>query len=147
MADTAIRDSLFENAIGHFICNQGHRPLAGERPAVIADSTLILHQWKQDFNFVSSYFVNVGDRPNSATDPLATDWAKSLPYYRAILAMNWHWLVDRIASDGRVYIMRDVANTQIPNVPQGAHKSAAHGVKDPVCGMTVDPRVFIIAPG
>jgi Ca2+-binding RTX toxin-like protein len=48
----------------------------------------ILQQWKQDFNFVSTYFINVGDQPNSPTEPAATVWSKSLPYYLALLAMG-----------------------------------------------------------
>jgi serralysin len=45
----------------------------------------ILQQWKQQYDFVGSYYIDIGDNPN-ATDPTTTNWAKSLPYYQAILA-------------------------------------------------------------
>ena len=48
----------------------------------------ILQQWKTQYNFVGSYYVNIGDQPPTAADPSTTDWAKSLPYYQAIEAMG-----------------------------------------------------------
>ncbi len=45
----------------------------------------ILQQWKDQYNFVGTYYINIGDRPAAGT---ATDWAKSLPYYKSILAMG-----------------------------------------------------------
>ena len=47
----------------------------------------ILQQWKSQYDFVGSYYVNIGDTPTS-TDPATTDWARSLPYYRAIEAFG-----------------------------------------------------------
>ena len=47
----------------------------------------ILQQWKQTYNFVGSYYVNIGDNPNAA-DPSSTNWTSSLPYYQSILAMG-----------------------------------------------------------
>ena len=47
----------------------------------------ILQQWKQQYNFVGSYYINIGDNPTGA-DPSTTDWTKSLPYYQAIQAMG-----------------------------------------------------------
>ncbi|MGL4883683.1 MAG: DUF642 domain-containing protein, partial [Waterburya sp.] len=43
----------------------------------------ILNQWKTDFNFVGSYYINIG---NSEATNQYTDWAVSSPYYRALLA-------------------------------------------------------------
>ncbi len=48
----------------------------------------LLQQWKAQYNFVGSYYINVGDQPNNTTDPSTTNWAKSLPYYQAILALG-----------------------------------------------------------
>jgi serralysin len=45
----------------------------------------ILGQWKQQFNFVGSYYVDIGDNP---TNGEVTDWAVSAPYYAQILAMG-----------------------------------------------------------
>lgn len=43
----------------------------------------ILDQWKADFNFVGSYYINVG---NSQATGHYTDWALSRPYYEVLLA-------------------------------------------------------------
>ncbi len=47
----------------------------------------ILQQWNQQYDFVGSYFINIGDNPTSA-DPSTTNWTASLPYYQALLAMG-----------------------------------------------------------
>src|SRR5712664_1141778 len=43
----------------------------------------ILQQWKQQYNFVGSYYVNIGDNANLGS---FTDWSVSAPYYQAIIA-------------------------------------------------------------
>jgi Ca2+-binding RTX toxin-like protein len=43
----------------------------------------ILNQWKTDFNFVGSYYINIG---NSQATGNYTDWTVSRPYYQALLA-------------------------------------------------------------
>ncbi|WP_162820462.1 polysaccharide deacetylase family protein, partial [Microvirga calopogonii] len=45
----------------------------------------ILQQWKTEFNFVGSYYVNIGNNPS---DGQMTDWAKSKPFYDQLLAMG-----------------------------------------------------------
>lgn len=45
----------------------------------------LISQWKEAYNFVSSYYINVGDQPGIGQ---VTDWARSLPYYQAILALG-----------------------------------------------------------
>ncbi len=47
----------------------------------------ILQQWSQQYDFVGSYYINVGDNPTAA-DPSTTNWTVSLPYYKALLAMG-----------------------------------------------------------
>ncbi len=47
----------------------------------------ILQQWKQQYNFAGSFFVNIGDNANPANANY-TDWSVSAPYYRAIIAMG-----------------------------------------------------------
>jgi peptidoglycan/xylan/chitin deacetylase (PgdA/CDA1 family) len=44
----------------------------------------ILQDWKAAYNFVGSYYINVG---NNAPDQV-TDWSVSAPYYQQILAMG-----------------------------------------------------------
>ncbi|HTI80394.1 MAG TPA: Ig-like domain-containing protein [Acetobacteraceae bacterium] len=48
----------------------------------------ILQQWNQQYDFVGSFFVNIGDNASNAGDPTGTDWAKSLAYYKTLLAMG-----------------------------------------------------------
>ena len=43
----------------------------------------IVEQWKADFNFVGSYYINVGNSPETGE---YTDWELSKPYYDALLA-------------------------------------------------------------
>jgi serralysin len=61
-------------------------PAAGG-PGIYDELMPILSQWKTQYNFVGSYYVDIGDNP-SATDPTTTNWAKSLPYYQQILALG-----------------------------------------------------------
>lgn len=44
----------------------------------------ILQQWKADYNFVGSYYINIGNNPPDQM----TDWSVSAPYYQQILAMG-----------------------------------------------------------
>lgn len=43
----------------------------------------IVEQWKTDFNFVGSYYINIGD---SVEQGFYTDWERSRAYYDALLA-------------------------------------------------------------
>ena len=43
----------------------------------------IVDQWKTDFNFVGSYYINVGDSPETGD---YTNWDLSRPYYEALIA-------------------------------------------------------------
>ncbi|MCE7796310.1 M10 family metallopeptidase C-terminal domain-containing protein [Sphingobium sufflavum] len=45
----------------------------------------ILSQWKAQYNFVGSYYVDIGNSPATGQ---STDWAVSLPYYKALLDMG-----------------------------------------------------------
>ncbi|MCF3627235.1 polysaccharide deacetylase family protein [Planktothrix agardhii 1801] len=44
----------------------------------------ILDKWNKDYNFVGSYYINVGNNPPDQT----TDWNKSGPYYQDMLAQG-----------------------------------------------------------
>ena len=44
----------------------------------------ILDKWNKDYNFVGSYYINVGNNPPDQT----TDWNKSGPYYQQMLAQG-----------------------------------------------------------
>jgi hypothetical protein len=43
----------------------------------------IVEQWKRDYNFVGSYYINIGNDPASGN---FTDWTVSKPYYDRLLA-------------------------------------------------------------
>ncbi len=54
----------------------------------------ILQQWNQQYNFVGSFYINIGDDPTgtgtgaNGSEVSNTNWAASLPYYQDILAMG-----------------------------------------------------------
>ncbi|MCJ2035345.1 putative Ig domain-containing protein [Methylobacterium sp. J-068] len=56
----------------------------GGGPGIYDKLLPILAQWKADYNFVGSYYVNIGNNPPDQT----TDWTRSLPYYRQMIAMG-----------------------------------------------------------
>ena len=45
----------------------------------------IVESWKAAYNFVSSYYINIGDNQGESG---STDWAVSLPYYQQLLALG-----------------------------------------------------------
>ncbi|WP_240233123.1 cadherin-like domain-containing protein [Devosia lacusdianchii] len=65
----------------------------------------ILQQWKTDYNFVGSYYVNVGFNPPDQE----TNWLISGPYYQAMLAMG-----NEIGSHS--YSHPEDTNLLLPNV-------------------------------
>ncbi len=54
-------------------------------PGIYDKMIPILADWKAKYNFVGSYYVNIG---NDAANGQSTDWAVSLPYYKALLDMG-----------------------------------------------------------
>ena len=61
-------------------------PESGQ-PGIYAGLIPILQQWKQQYNFVGSFFVNIGDNANPNNENF-TNWSVSKPYYQAILQMG-----------------------------------------------------------
>src|SRR4029434_2183225 len=59
-------------------------PGAG-RPGIYDVLVPILQGWKNSYNFVGTYFVNIGDNPAANQ---TTFWPVSLPYYQQIQAMG-----------------------------------------------------------
>lgn len=45
----------------------------------------LLQQWKAQYNFVGSFYVNIGDNTQQG---IYTDWNKSLPYYTAMIGLG-----------------------------------------------------------
>jgi Ca2+-binding RTX toxin-like protein len=58
---------------------------ANNTPGIYDKLLPILTEWKANYNFVGSYYVNVG---NSPTTGQSTDWAVSLPYYKQLMDMG-----------------------------------------------------------
>ena len=52
-------------------------------PGIYDELLPILDRWKTDFNFVGSYYINIGNSPETGN---YTDWNISRPYYEALLA-------------------------------------------------------------
>jgi hypothetical protein len=67
-------------------------PTGATLPGIYDTLIPILQQWKAQYDFVGSYYVDIGDNPTPAnpttTDPTTTNWATSLPYYQQILALG-----------------------------------------------------------
>ncbi|WP_294300872.1 cadherin domain-containing protein [uncultured Sphingomonas sp.] len=57
----------------------------GSAPGIYDKLMPILAAWKAQYNFVGSYYVNVGNDPANGQ---TTDWAVSLPYYKQFLDMG-----------------------------------------------------------
>ncbi|WP_176594362.1 cadherin domain-containing protein [Sphingobium sp. EM0848] len=54
------------------------------QPGIYDKLLPILTQWKNQYDFVGSFFVNIGNNPPDQT----TNWSVSLPYYKAIAALG-----------------------------------------------------------
>lgn len=48
----------------------------------------LLTTWKNTYNFVGSYYLNIGNKPNDANDQQMTNWAVSGPLYKKYLALG-----------------------------------------------------------
>ena len=55
-------------------------------PGVYDAMLPIIEAWYADYGFVGSYYINIGNDGPGGED--RTDWAKSRPYYEAILALD-----------------------------------------------------------
>lgn len=53
-------------------------------PGIYDELIPILENWEQDYDFVGSYYINIGNNPPDQF----TDWNISKPYYDAILALG-----------------------------------------------------------
>jgi hypothetical protein len=104
----------------------------GGGPGIYDELLPILTQWKQQYDFVGSYYVDIGDNP-TATDPTTTNWAKSLPYYQQILALG-----GEIGAHSDTHLINPPATTftatTVGDTPQGSttitldHVPAFYGI-------------------
>ncbi|HEX3860808.1 MAG TPA: cadherin domain-containing protein [Stellaceae bacterium] len=63
-------------------------PASGPGTGIYDKLLPILAGWKQQYDFVGTYFLNIGDNPNNPNGAASTNWAVSLPYYQQILDMG-----------------------------------------------------------
>ncbi len=56
----------------------------GDTPGVYDKMLPIVEQWKQDYNFVGSYYINIGNNPPEKY----TDWSISAPYYQQLIDLG-----------------------------------------------------------
>ncbi|MEP9400206.1 cadherin domain-containing protein [Sphingomonas silueang] len=57
----------------------------GTAPGIYDKLIPLLAEWKAKYNFVGSYYVNIGNSPATGQ---STDWAVSLPYYKSLIDMG-----------------------------------------------------------
>lgn len=57
----------------------------GNAPGIYDKLLPILEQWKEKYNFVGSYYIDIGNNP---TGGQSTDWTVSKPYYDQLLQMG-----------------------------------------------------------
>ena len=123
---------------------------------ILHSLTDILAEWKTAYNFVGSYYVDIGLYPD---DGQQTNWAVSLPYYQQILAMgneigshsvshpeNTNFLFpDVVTQEYLDAIKAAFADpTKVPNnplgnfTPYGLRDNADPAVISALAGLTVD---------
>ncbi|MFO1209996.1 MAG: hypothetical protein U1E40_12360 [Amaricoccus sp.] len=67
--------------------SQEHYDTAEVHPGIYDTLLPILQDWYAKYDFVGSYYANIGD-DTSANGDRWTDWAVSSPFYQALLAMG-----------------------------------------------------------
>src|SRR5229473_2914116 len=91
----------------------------------------IIQQWKHDYNFVGSFYIDIGDNPPGEV----TDWTKSAPYYRQLLAMG-----DEIGSHS--YTHPDDTNLLVPTSAASPQLLALLAKTDPRDPNAIDPSTL-----
>ena len=66
-------------------CDMDQSQFADEAPIVYKAMLPIVQKWKSKFNFVGSYYVNLGNNPKEME---YTDWAVSGPVYRSLMNLG-----------------------------------------------------------
>ena len=74
----------------------------------------MLQQWQQQYDFVGTYFINVGDDANPDNGN-STNWSVSLPYYDELLQMG-----NEIGSHSYTHLINpptvDANGNPVPNI-------------------------------
>ena len=83
-------------------------------PGIYDELIPMLQQWQQQYDFVGTYFINVGDNANPANGN-STNWSVSLPYYDELLQMG-----NEIGSHSYTHLINpptvDANGNPIPNI-------------------------------
>ena len=83
-------------------------------PGIYSQLIPMLQQWQQQYDFVGTYFINVGDNANTDNGN-STNWSVSLPYYDQLLQMG-----NEIGSHSYTHLINpptvDANGNPIPNI-------------------------------
>ena len=83
-------------------------------PGIYSQLIPMLQQWQQKYDFVGTYFINVGDDANPDNGN-STNWSVSLPYYDQLLQMG-----NEIGSHSYTHLINpptvDANGNPIPNI-------------------------------
>ena len=83
-------------------------------PGIYSQLIPMLQQWQQQYDFVGTYFINVGDNANPDNGN-STNWSVSLPYYDQLLQMG-----NEIGSHSYTHLINpptvDANGNPIPNI-------------------------------
>lgn len=66
-------------------CDMDQSQYVDEVPELYPPLMKVIESWEQQFNFVSSYYVNIGNKPKLGE---TTNWSYSLPIYQQLLALG-----------------------------------------------------------
>ena len=83
-------------------------------PGIYSQLIPMLQQWQQQYDFVGTYFINVGDDANPDNGN-STNWSVSLPYYDELLQMG-----NEMGSHSYTHLLNpptvDANGNPIPNI-------------------------------
>ncbi len=106
----------------------------------------ILQQWNQQYDFVGSFYINIGDNPNG-TEVATTDWTKNLPYYQQILALG-----NEIGNHSYTHLINPPTTTvqenTVTDTPAGSAQITLNGepaFNGVTVGMTVSGSSYLAA--
>ena len=105
--------------------------VSGTQPGIYDVMVPIIQEWKSHYNFVGSFYVDIGDNPPDQV----TDWTKSAPYFQQLLAMG-----NEIGSHS--YTHPDDTNLLVPTSAASPQLLALLAQTDPRNPNAVDPSTL-----
>ena len=111
---------------------------AGNAPGIYDQLIPILNAWKSDYNFVGSYYINVGDNPGQGQE---TIWSASLPYYLQMLAAG-----NEIGSHSLTHLL-DLNPSENTNILTGGTGQGSFDYEFRVSKELIEAGIAAGAPG